>query len=337
MNQKRWVSPTLLGVCHFLVDFVCAVALFGNTPASLAGLCFILYNGLAFAFQLPLGALADCFDLRRSASIAGCVLVALGALLPHSVALAAVIGLGNALFHIGGGREVLIFGGNKFAAVGRFVAPGALGIFLGPKVAMYSVVGYIGAALLIALSVLLYFIPKMRAAEVSPAAAPAKYKLIAAACFFLTVLLRSYMGTALGYGFGSWLAFAFTFCVFAGKFFGGSLADRFGALKLTSTAQPLGVVLFVLSVWQPVLALPAIFIFNTTMAITAARLSQLFPKLKGTMFGLTTFALFAGVLPKLLGAANPFFTPWGLGGISSISALLLILGLWAAERKSERD
>lgn len=334
MNQKRWISPALLGICHFFVDFVCAAALFGNTPAKLAGLCFLIYNGLAFAFQLPLGAVADCFNLKRTASALGCVLVAVGALLPHPVALAAVIGLGNALFHVGGGREVLKESGNKFAAVGRFVAPGALGIFFGPMLAQYSLAGRIGAAVLLLLSLSLCLAPKMRETTIDLTTdIPHRRKTIAAVCFFLTVLLRSYMGTTLSYGFGFWLSLAFTICVFGGKFFGGSFADRIGALKFSAAVQPLGVVLFTLSIWLPLLALPAIFIFNTTMAITAARLSQLFGKLKGTMFGLTTFALFLGVLPKLMGAANPFFNPLGLFLISFASATLLIFGLWAAERK----
>jgi FSR family fosmidomycin resistance protein-like MFS transporter len=84
---------------------------------------------------------------------------------------------------------------------------------------------------------------------------------------------------------------------------------------------------FTLSVKIPWLAFPGIFLFNTTMAITATQLYRCLPQFPGTMFGLTTLALFLGVLPRLLGAENLFFSWWGLGLLSLVSALSLLGGL----------
>ncbi len=335
MIKSARFSAALLGVSHFLVDFACAMLISQHIPAHIAALCVIIYNGLAFAFQLPLGALADRLQLSRVLSCIGCLTVAAGCNIRSPLALCIIIGLGNACFHIGGGREVLAKSGNRFAPVGRFVAPGALGIFFGPYMAKYMWISLVCMALLAACALLLFLgrhpLPSPLGDEKDRFS---RREILACACFFLTVFLRSYMGTVPQYGFESWAATLFTFCIFGGKFFGGSLADRFGSLHLTVVAQPMGTVLFALSVWQPILAIPAIFIFNTTMAITAARLSQLAPNFRGTMFGLTTFALFLGVLPKLIGLATPFFTWWGLGGISLLSTLLLATGLALADREA---
>ena len=117
---------------------------------------------------------------------------------------------------------------------------------------------------------------------------------------------------------------------------GGSLADRFGAFRFSLIAQPLGTALFVLSTVQPLLAIPATLLFNTTMAITAHAVYRSAPHRSGTMFGLTTLALYLGVLPRLLSAPNPLFTWWGLALIGLGSTGLLLLGLQLARREGKR-
>lgn len=337
MDRESRCCAALLGSTHFFVDFACT-ALMSVMCARLsflqACLCAILYNGLAFAFQLPIGALGDRLGLHRTLAAVGCILVAVGSLFAHPIALCVLIGLGNACFHVGGGRESLKRGSGKAAFVGRFVAPGAIGIFLGPRLAKLLWLTHIALpVILVVLAVLLFLTQKQgKHAELMTADALPLSRLRLAgmmACMFLTVLLRSYMGTVLAYPFLSKTALAacFTLSIFAGKYFGGILADRFGDLRFSIVAQSLGAALFVLSVWVPLLALPAIFLFNTTMAITAARLYRCLPRYPGTMFGLTTFALYLGVLPKLLGWKNLFFNWWGLGILSLLSAALLLGGL----------
>lgn len=324
----------LLGISHFAVDLACAcllMSLSGSISHSQLLACAIVYNGLAFAFQLPIGALGDTLGLHRGLAGAGCLLVALGALVPQPWLLCILIGLGNACFHVGGGREVLKRSKGKAAFVGRFVAPGAIGIFLGPKL------GGIWHAILPAALLLLagcLFFTRGRGGEAEGKTLQADKisclrLVLGMVCMFLTVLLRSYMGTVLRYSFLGQLlwACAFTVCIFGGKYFGGSLADRFGSLRFSLVAQLAGTVLFVLSAWVPLLALPGIFLFNTTMAITATQLYRAMPQYPGTMFGLTTFALYLGVLPRLLEWSNVLFTWWGMGLLSLLSAALLLGGL----------
>ena len=168
------------------------------------------------------------------------------------------------------------------------------------------------------------------ARHAAPAGGPEKGRMWAVcACMFLTVLLRSYMGTVLNYSFLSdaAAAFCYTLCIFAGKYLGGILADRFGWVRSCVVTQVLGAVLLTLSPLVPVLAFPGILLFNTTMAVTAAGLYRCVPRFPGAMFGLTTFALYLGVLPRLLGVRGPSAGPRSLGALSLASAVLLVSGV----------
>lgn len=343
-NRTDRAAELLLGAVHFLVDFTCTAlltALCVGVPGVSAALCAVVYNGFAFAMQLPIGYLADRLSLRRTLAAGGCALVAVGSLFADPLLLCSLIGLGNACFHVGGGRESLQRGGGRAARIGRFVAPGAIGIFLGPRLAGRFLLVFRFAPLLLVLSALLLMAQKQkcRCRETLPTAAFFSMRLLAlCVCMFLTVLLRSYMGTVTRYTALSapWFAALLTLSVFLGKFFGGSLADRFGAFRFSLIAQPIGTVLYALSVVQPLLALPATLLFNTTMAITAHALYRCAAHRSGTMFGLTTLALYLGVLPRLLGAPNPLFTWWGLALIGLGSTGLLLLGLQLAGKGEKR-
>ena len=336
MKTLRYKTEVLSCVAHFLVDLTCTACL-GRLSSRLSYdsiiACAILYNALAFAFQLPIGALADFLGITRILAAGGCLLVALGALFPQPLPLCLLIGLGNACFHVGAGREALQLGGA--APVGRFVAPGALGIFFGPRLAGFPLLRLLLPMLLVLSGLSLLPRQKERTAA---AAGSCRFPLPAALCMFLTVLLRSYIGTVLRYpllsGFG-W-ALGFSLCIFGGKFLGGILADRFGFFRSSLCTQTAATVLLTLSLFYPPLALPGILFFNTTMAVTAAALHRSFPRFPGTMFGLTTLALFLGVLPRLLGWENPLFTWWGVGLLCLVSTALFLGGLILTERGNHR-
>lgn len=327
------LSGILLGFSHFAVDFCCTALLCAHTNPKSALLCAIIYNGLAFAFQLPVGAMADRLGQNRHFAILGCLTVACGGFAVNVPLLMSVIlGLGNAFFHVGGGREALLRGGRKASRIGYFVAPGAIGIFLGPLCASLGlpITRFLPLpALICALLLLLRQPERQIEALVLPARMSGRKRWIVPVCLFLTVLLRAYMGGTIGYSFqqNSWMAMLFVLCIFGGKLLGGRFADRFGAFSFSLIAQPVATLLFVLSIWFPYCAFPAIFLFNTTMAVTAHRLYLYTPESGGMMFGLTTLALYFGTLPKLLGWTNPFFTWWGLLLLGLLSTCLLLLGL----------
>ena len=122
----------LYSLAHFWVDLSCALLAFRSLSASPDfALCLLLYNFCAFALQMPLGLLADRLDRNGAAAAAGCALVALAYAVPLPLAAAVTAGVGNALFHLGGGIDTLNTGLRRSAALGIFVSPGAVGLFLG--------------------------------------------------------------------------------------------------------------------------------------------------------------------------------------------------------------
>ena len=122
----------LYSLAHLWVDLSCALLVLRTLSGGpYFGLCLLLYNFCAFALQMPLGLLADRLDRNGLLSAAGCALTALAYLAPMPVLAAVTAGVGNALFHLGGGLDVLNAGGDRAAGLGVFVSPGALGLFLG--------------------------------------------------------------------------------------------------------------------------------------------------------------------------------------------------------------
>lgn len=120
-------------LAHFLTDAVCASALFG--PIAAAGgdfsLALIIYNTVAFTFQCIAGLLADLLRRHERLAALGLALCAIAALLPlPGYAAAAVLGLGNCVFHVAGGT-VTLKGSANAGPLGVFVAPGAVGLALG--------------------------------------------------------------------------------------------------------------------------------------------------------------------------------------------------------------
>ncbi|MDO5134180.1 MAG: hypothetical protein Q4D81_14545 [Eubacteriales bacterium] len=114
-TQARAVHPSLLlyTAAHFFVDFISIYLILGRIiHDDRLPVYLIIYNFCAFAGQMPLGVAADLMDRCERLSVAGtgilAVLVFPGRLVTFSPAvLAAVTGLGNALFHIGCGTRVL--------------------------------------------------------------------------------------------------------------------------------------------------------------------------------------------------------------------------------------
>lgn len=105
-GEKRLVAA--YSAAHFAVDLCCAMLVLpAARAASDKAMALLIYNFCAFAMQLPIGVLADRYGGGRYFSAIGCLMVALGGLLPSPMLTAVVCGLGNAAFHIGGGADVM--------------------------------------------------------------------------------------------------------------------------------------------------------------------------------------------------------------------------------------
>ena len=324
----------LYSLAHFWVDLSCALLLFRNLLGSGEWmLCVLLYNFCAFALQMPLGALADRLSRNGLLAASGCVLVAAAYLSPWGVLTAVTAGVGNALFHLGGGVDVLNRSEKRCAALGVFVSPGAFGLYLGTAWGKgVSTPLFIGPAVLLVLAAAILSLSRrcfgsLRSENV-PFDTAAPGGLWPMAPLFLVVVLRSYMGMNQAFswkGAGHW-ALALTAALVLGKCAGGFLADRMGAVRASNLSLGLAAALYLLSA-LPLPGTLAVFCFNMTMPITLWAVAQVMPGAKGFTFGLLTFALFLGFLPSWMGWPSLLTGPLAYAAVALVSMGLMRLGL----------
>lgn len=321
---------TLYSAAHFWVDLSCAFLIFrtlAGTPDFI--LCLLLYNFCAFALQMPFGILADRLDRNGIVAASGCSIIALAYLFPTPVLAAVTAGIGNALFHLGGGIDVLNRSGEKSWALGVYVSPGALGLFLGTLwgkgdvsgLEIVPVILLLLAGMILLLSHLVFDGFRSGNTPVN-LDAPAGYgKLLP---LFLVVVLRSYMGMNQAFpwkGGGHW-ALILTLALVLGKTAGGFAADRLGARRASAWSLGLAAVLYLGSM-LPLPGVLAVFLFNMTMPVTLWAAARAMPGVKGFTFGLLTFALFLGYLPSFLGWPNLLDGPGSYAAVAAISLILL--------------
>ena len=334
MPQARLRLATY-SAAHCLVDFCCALLLI-RVSASTAdtALLYLLYNYCAFALQMPIGLLADRLNRNALLAATGCALTALAFAFPAlPLAAATIAGLGNALFHVGGGVDVLGDSGRKAAALGVYVSPGALGLFFGTMLGKGDFPLLIGPVLMLAALTAILLMARrtdtLRASHNAPLSFRGVVRfdvLLPALCLFLVVILRSYAGMTMRFDWkstGNWALIA-TLAVVLGKCAGGFLMDALGARTASLLSLIAAAVLFFFAD-NPYAGTAAIFLFNMTMPITLWALAQRMPGCKGFSFGLLTFALFLGFVPTALGLTASSAN-WLLAALSILSALLMLPG-----------
>jgi FSR family fosmidomycin resistance protein-like MFS transporter len=313
---------------HFFIDFLCAWALFRYCrPTERWAEVMLYYNFCAFALQMPLGLLADRFRQDRAPAVLGGLLVGLSclALGKAPMALAVTAGVGNALYHVGGGVAVLHAYPKRAGPLGVFVSPGAFGIFFGTllgkagtDILAPSLIG-LGACLVLA-----WVLRGEKPAPIDPFRLDAPR--LALLCLFLVVCLRSLLGFLFVFPWktGAW-SVAAACAVVLGKAAGGYLSDRAGMKWASVGSLGLAVLGFLLSA-NPLCGVLAIFFFNMTMPITLRAAADALPGMKGFSFGLLTFALFLGFLPAWAGALSSA-AGWLLALGALLSLALLLPGL----------
>lgn len=336
--MKKAVTA-IYSAAHFFVDMSCAFVMlkfaYMGDPTVI-----LIYNFCAFALQMPIGIILDSFGGGRKAAALGCGLVALSFFLPvfqSSIITAVTAGLGNALFHVGGGVYVL----NEFkgaAALGIFVSPGAIGLYLGTLMsktdahAVFPVISMLAFAALIFIMPYIFNekMPEKYADKPFSVSLPISCKA-AAAMFFAVVIIRSFGGFAVSFpwkvtGAASLAAVIFTA---AGKAAGGFISDKFGMERAAAVTMTAAGVTYLFS-GNMAAGLTAVFLFNMSMPVTLKGAADILDGGKGFSFGLLTFALFIGYIPSYTGNANAGV--FAMCILCLVSAVLLTAG-FAVSRK----
>lgn len=302
--------PLLLGAAHLLVDassnFVMMQVLGPSDPADVVGI-LVAYNLAAFALQPAAGLLVDRLRRPRAAMCLGILLAAAALLVSDLPAWLPVglTGLGNALFHVGGGTLASRATPGRAAGPGLFIAPGAVGVALG-TLAGRTLPGASGPLFvaLLAFAIAGGLVPARepdRPASPSPAAAPAGSGVLLA-LLLAAIALRSFLGARVAATLGIQEGWVLPLAVaaFTGKALGGVVADRLGWTRTAVVALLLSSALLALADRGPALAALAMVFFQAVTAVTLGALYRVLPGRTATAFGLASLAYLAGGFPLLV-------------------------------------
>ena len=342
MNKKDGIlTIAFLSIVHAAVDFTCIFSLF-HSYQSVAE-AFLIYNFCAFALQMPFGILLDLFNSKSDHpevvssyfTIAGILFTALGAYVSPIVS-----GIGNALFHTGGG-VISMKQDEKYGFKGRglgvFVAPGAFGVLFGTLFA--GSVFY--QQILIAVTCILFImalylkinsgIMSFENAEKKRISTDSSKILLAS---LAAVILRSVCGMGVSFEWkqGVFYAVVSVACIACGKAAGGFLSAAIGKKKAVWISLCAAAACFALGK-NPVCGLAALFFFNMTMPLTLSEAVHAVPDLPGFAFGILTFGLFIGYLPVAYGIYAK--VPEWHGAFMSLATLLILL--YAAHLSGKRS
>ena len=138
MQTNKIKTVFLYSITHLLIDAACIFVLystvkFNNLESSiLAFIIIVLYNTIAFGVQAFIGNIFDRNKKPKICAIIGCLLTISAVLFWRNPIITSILaGFGNAAFHVGGGIICLKLGNKKALIPGIYVAPGAMGVFIG--------------------------------------------------------------------------------------------------------------------------------------------------------------------------------------------------------------
>lgn len=323
---------TVYGITHALVDAACIMLVLGGIDVRENLLAYILlYNILAFGLQLPLGWLSDRLHQPVIAAITGVALVSLSLMLfLHSLTAIILAGIGNALFHVGGGTIALNLQTGKASLPGVFVAPGGIGLFAGAlilKIYGYHPLFFALPLWVMGILMLLVKSPQILYAESKKSVGSTLD--LAILLLLITICIRSMVGLSVEFPWktNQALLIALTASIALGKSLGGFLSDYFGWIKIAVGGLVISSILLVFGDQSAIVGIAGLFFFNLTMPVTLVAISNVLPGRPGFSFGLTTFALLAGALPTFFSYKAIFAMNTVMLTLMVISAVTLYLGL----------
>jgi MFS transporter, FSR family, fosmidomycin resistance protein len=336
---KDDITVWCYSLAHGLVDFASTLVVYnaaivhGLAPTKAVAL-IIMYDLLAFAVQPLVGFVIDYTKGARIAMLAGIMLTLTGVVCMRANALTgiAVVGIGNALFHLGTGAQILGRYPNTASTTGIFVGPGALGLSIG---FWFGSCGFFPLwSLAIGLTAACIGLASLPALKPIPAPTKrtsyqVKSRPIVLLLLLAAIVIRGFVGRT---GFADLPSDAFVIiglgaaaCI--GKMAGGRMADRFGWGHTAITVLVLASIGIVFVRNNIGVAFATMILFQMTMPITLVATSAALPGKPAFAFGLSCLALVCGTLPA-------FYTPQGLIQLPITLAMIwgsggcIIMALW---------
>lgn len=292
-------------ILHPLVD-ACSVSVL--VAGGMTWERIIAYNAMAFALQLPFGVLMDerphltrsVFFIGTGLTLAAAVLAALGL---GGWGILASACVGNALFHLTAGKQVLDVHGGRGGPIGLFISTGALGLMAGQvwaaKAAALCLWGFAAAlAVGVVVAAVQAWEPPRRIHAPVQHDGGTVLQMVVLSGLFVLIAWRSWAGLFAGGrsadgGAILMLAGAAVTCV--GKVTGGYLAERLGRWKMTavSVAGSATLAFFCEPSWM-IAWLALLFIAQLATGPVLSLVYEKAARRGGMAFGLNCLGLFAG-------------------------------------------
>ena len=335
-NQQASVRLTRVSaLLHFLVDGLCICCLYLATVGKMDIVTtYVTYNVLAFLTQPLTGWWADWMRQRHWMLLGSVLLLTLGVaacqlstineqfIMPTAV----LLGIGNSLFHVWGGKQVAVNTGNDIRALGVFVSTGAFGLAVGGVLASWSLL-YV-----FLLSICVLAIQTLQAQSLpSPQTLPSPSlqggssisinektseqgnhplpvgrvrggSVVRGGSIILLIMLivagRSFTGEAFTTGItkNAMLILLLGATSMAGKMAGGWLAKSMGIWKALLLMVVGTILCFLGKDLYIAVMLTGLFLINCTMPVTLYWANTLLKGYEGLAFGLLAAALIPGYL-----------------------------------------
>lgn len=337
VTGRQYALVGIATLMHFLVDGLCLCCTYLLTsPFNLPHLAaiFITYNLLAFLSQPLTGWMADRIRHKHWMLLGAVMLLAVAVLVTPLVmssggestmfAVAALLGIGNSLFHVWGGKQVVLQVGNDIRALGVFVSTGAFGLAVAMVFCSWTLL-YIFLLGIIILATAYVMTDKSESQEhiqrkepstltAQPSPNPAQpspnpahrstltaQRIIFVLAIAAFVMFRSYLGKEFSLGAANTDAMILLlgFVTMLGKMAGGWISRWMGVVKALTMILIVVLVCMLTQRYSPVLpALAGLFMINCTMPITLYLANSVLPEREGLAFGILAAALMPGYLIK---------------------------------------
>lgn len=306
----------LCSVLHLLVDGLCVCCLYliasSFSAMHLVGI-FLTYNILAFLTQPLTGLWADSMKRRHWMLLASVLLLTV-AVLATSIVISfrlstvgmmvvpILLGMGNSLFHVWGGKQVAVTTGNDMRALGAFVSTGAFGLALGIVFFSWPLLYTVLLTICVLSTAYVHLDLKAGISAINSQEAECRFSKLfiwmSLLVLMLVVMLRSFVGETFSGEMsrtGS-MVLLIGLLSMLGKMAGGWLAHHLGIVRMLALVIVLVLVCLVFRSQEMVIALVGLFAVNCTMPVTLYLANVVLPKREGLAFGLLAAALIPGYL-----------------------------------------
>ena len=313
-SQQMCVKLTgVSALMHFLVDGLCICCLHLTTAGTLnIVMTYVTYNVLAFLTQPLTGWWADRMKQRHWLLIGSVVLLTFAVLTASATTenglhtmgyglpiTSVLLGMGNSLFHVWGGKQVAVHTGNDIRSLGVFVSTGAFGLAVGAVFASWVLL-YV---FLLAMGVLAIKVQGLQTLSPLSNSIPAGrmkgwYVFPLILLIMLMVVGRSFVGEAFTTGItkDAMLILVLGAVSMAGKMAGGWLAKSMGIWKALLLIVGGTMLCFFGKDLHIAVMLMGLFLINCTMPVTLYWANALLRGYEGLAFGLLAAALIPGYL-----------------------------------------